>query len=73
MGLVGSYAPCCLCSLYSVVAGQRADTWVRPYTGIGGWLAGRVSLWRNWSVFRVGVAAYPLFPSTEYQVPSTKY
>ena len=33
---------------------------------------GRVSLWRNWSVFHVGVAAYPLapVPSTEYRVGS---
>ena len=58
-------------SCYLVVAGQRADTWVRPYTGIGGWLAGWVSLWRNWSVFRVGVAAYPLRQS-EYRVRSTE-
>jgi hypothetical protein len=55
---VGSCAPCFgVYSLYLVVAGQRAGTGTRPYTVIGGWLAGRVSLWRNWSVFRVGVVA----------------
>ena len=35
MGLGGSYAPCALLfSLYLVIAGQRADTRVRPYTGM---------------------------------------
>jgi len=34
---------------------------------------GWVSLWRNWSVFHVGVAAYPLGPSSEYRVLSTEY
>jgi hypothetical protein len=40
---------------YLIVARQRADMGVRPYTVIGGWLLGWVSLWRNWCVFRVRV------------------
>ena len=62
MGLVGSYAPlfpsflvfgCCRAEGGSVLR----PTWVRPYTGMAGLAMGRVSLWRNWSVFRVGVVA----------------
>ncbi|MGA7733207.1 MAG: hypothetical protein WCD37_18255 [Chloroflexia bacterium] len=45
---------------------QRADTWVRPYNGVMGWLIGVVSLWRNWSVFRVGNRSLAPIPSDRW-------
>jgi hypothetical protein len=47
---------CTLSLWYLVVAGQRAGTGTRPYTGMVGLAMGWVSL-RNWCVFRVRIGA----------------
>ena len=53
MGLDGSYAPCWVFSLLFSCCRAEGGHVGPPLHGHG-WLIGVVSLWRNWSVFRVG-------------------
>jgi hypothetical protein len=53
MGLVGSYAPCPF--VIQLLPGRGRIWGSTLYTGHRRLALGRVSLWRNWSVFRVRV------------------